>query len=63
MTLKRATEKEKKWGRRKEKEGKRDRTKALGFGPVPWWGVVWKEERLWEKNTTPQYVLLSFTSI
>lgn len=22
----------------------------MGFGPVPWWGVVWKEERLWERN-------------
>lgn len=34
--------------------------KGFGFGPVPWWGVVWKEERLWERNTTPQNASVSF---
>lgn len=29
------------------KRGKlREHTKAFGFGPTSWWGVVWKEERL-----------------
>lgn len=29
-------------GKRREKEGKWTHTKALGFGPVLEWGVVWK---------------------
>lgn len=34
----------------RERGKAREHTKALGFGPVPWRGVVWKEERLWERN-------------
>lgn len=63
-SLKRTTEKRQKGEDGERKERKWGSThKGFWFGPVPWWGVVWKEERLWQGNTAPTNALLSFTFI
>ena len=55
------TRRNKERGRWTERGKARTHTKTLGFGPVLWKGVVWKEETTRKEWTTLQYVSISST--